>query len=102
MLQMTLFESQIAVKIDSIVFDDIKKHLVACKRNQNIEPFLSVASGKKISDMFRESFVLELFWKNKIDFIIAEEFNNNDFKKIKFISIIKKYFSKRLRKIFSN
>ena len=84
------------------VFDDIKKHLVACKRNQNIEPFLSVASGKKISDMFRESFVLELFWKNKIDFIIAEEFNNNDFKKIKFISIIKKYFSKRLRKIFSN
>ena len=52
--------------------------------------------------MFRESFVLELFWKNKIDFIIAEEFNNNDFKKIKFISIIKKYFSKRLRKIFSN
>ena len=84
------------------VFDDIKKHLVAWKRNQNIEPFLSVASGKKISDMFRESFVLELFWKNKIDFIIAEEFNNNDFKKIKFISIIKKYFSKRLRKIFSN
>lgn len=83
------------------VFDDTDKKLLACKKNQNLEPFLSVASGKKISDMFRESFVLELIWKNKIDFKISDSFNNLNEKKISFLSIIKKYFSKRFRRLIS-
>ena len=82
-------------------YDDIRKKLIACKRNRSLEPFLSVASGKKLSDMFRESFVIELFWKNKIDFEINEAINNSNFKSISFITLIKKYLSKRIRKIFS-
>lgn len=83
------------------VFDDIKKKLIACKRTQSLEPFLSVASGKILSDMFRESFVLELFWENKVEFQINDEFKNDEMKKIKFTSLIKKYFSKKIRKLFS-
>ena len=82
------------------IFDDTEKKLIACKRVQNLEPFLSVASGKQLSDIFRESFVLELFWNKKIDFIIKEDMSiNND--KIKFVTLVKKYFSKRIRKFFS-
>ena len=83
------------------VFDDIKKKLIACKKNQNLEPFLSVATGKKISNLFRESFVIELFWKEKINFEISSDFNNLDHKKISFFEIAKKYISKRIRKFFS-
>jgi SAM-dependent methyltransferase len=83
------------------VFDDTKKKLIACRRTQSLEPFLSVASGKILSDKFRESFVLELFWKNKIEFEISDEFKNDSDKKIQFFSLIKKYFSKKIRKLLS-
>tara|TARA_B110000211_G_C13930953_1_gene487160 strand:- start:19 stop:639 length:621 start_codon:yes stop_codon:yes gene_type:complete len=83
------------------VFDDNKKQLIGCKKTQTLEPFLSVATGKKLSDSFRESFVIELFWKDKVDFSINEQINNSNFDKVSFLSIIKKYFSKRLRKFFS-
>ena len=83
------------------IFDDIEKKLVASKRNQSLESFLSVATGKILSDMFRESFVLELIWENKIDFKISDDIKNNSYKKISFLNLIKKYFSKRLRKLFS-
>ena len=72
-----------------------------CRRTQSLEPFLSVASGKILSDKFRESFVLELFWKNKIEFEISDEFKNDSDKKIQFFSLIKKYFSKKIRKLLS-
>ena len=80
------------------VFDDFEKKLIACKRVQKLEPFLSVATGKQLSDLFRESFVLELLWKNKIDFVINEDQNTN-YNKIKFLTLVKKYFSKRFRKL---
>ena len=83
------------------VFDDIEKKLVACKRTQSLEPFLSVASGKQLSDLFRESFVLELIWQKKIDFVINNDFDNSNFKNVNFLTIIKKYFSKRIRKLLS-
>ena len=84
-----------------LIFDDIEKKLIASKRNQSLESFLSVATGKILSDMFRESFVLELIWESKIDFEISEDINNGNYKKISFLMLIRKYFSKRLRKIFS-
>ena len=83
------------------VFDDIEKKLVACKRTQSLEPFLSVASGKQLSDLFRESFVLELIWQKKIDFVINNDFDNSNYKNVNFLTIIKKYFSKRIRKLLS-
>ena len=51
--------------------------------------------------MFRESFVLELIWENKIDFEVSENINNNNYKKISFLQLVKKYFSKKLRKFLS-
>ena len=82
-------------------FCDIEKKLLASRRNQTLEPFLSVNTGKKISDSFRESFVLELLWKDKIDYRFDEEINNEKISKFKFLNIVKKYFSKKIRRLFS-
>ena len=41
-------------------FDDEKKELIVSKKNQLIEPFLSVASAKNLEKIFRESLILEL------------------------------------------
>lgn len=82
------------------VFDDTDRKLIACKRSQTLEPFLSVATGKYLSDLFRESFVLELRWEKNIDFLIDDQRKvNHD--NVRFITLVKKYFSKRIRQIFS-
>lgn len=83
------------------VFDDNEKKLLATKRKQTLEPFLSVATGRKLTESFRESLVIELIWKDKINFCLDNSINNNTQKKISFLAIIKKYFSKRLRMFFS-
>ena len=83
------------------VFDDNEKKLLATKRKQTLEPFLSVATGRKLTESFRESLVTELIWKYKINFCLDNSINNNTQKKISFLTIIKKYFSKRLRMFFS-
>ena len=83
------------------VFDDNEKKLLATKRKQTLEPFLSVATGRKLTESFRESLVIELIWKDKINFCLDNSINNNTQKKISFLTIIKKYFSKRLRMFFS-
>ena len=82
-------------------FDDTNKKLLASKKTQTLEPFLSVATGKNLSDSFRESFVIELFWNNKIEFSFDDNIKNKSCKKFSFLSIVKKYFSKRLRKLIS-
>jgi ubiquinone/menaquinone biosynthesis C-methylase UbiE len=82
-------------------FDDTNKKLLASKKTQTLEPFLSVATGKNLSDSFRESFVIELFWNNKIEFSFDDNINNKSHKKFNFLSIVKKYFSKKLRKLIS-
>ena len=83
------------------VFDDVKNCLIASKRNQSLSPFLSVSSSKKFDNVFRESMVLELLWENKIDYKIDNKIKNENFKKISFLSLIKKYFSKLIRKRLS-
>lgn len=83
------------------VFDDLKKKLIACRKKTKLEPFLSVASGKKLSDMFRESFVIELYWRDSIEHEVNTSIENNDKLKVSFLSLVKKYFSKRLRKLIS-
>ena len=83
------------------VYDDIKNILIASKRNQSIAPFLSVSTSKKFDNLFRESMVLELLWENKIDYIIDDKIKNLELKKITFLNLIKKYFSKLIRKKLS-
>ena len=77
-------------------FDDVEFKLLISKKVQYFEPVLSVSSIKKLNDVFRKSFIIELYWENKIAYKIKKTSNKN-FKKISTASLLKKYFSKRLR-----
>ena len=84
-----------------INFDDINNSLLITKRKQVVEPFLSVSTVQNLRNFFRDSLVIEIFWENKIDYLFSE--NNNQFenlKKLSFLKIIKKFFSKKLRRLF--
>jgi ubiquinone/menaquinone biosynthesis C-methylase UbiE len=81
-------------------FDDEKKKLVVSKKNQLIEPFLSVGSAKNLEKLFRESLILELMWQDKIEYRIDSSLEFKDEKKIFFLTFVRKYFSKKLRQLF--
>ena len=67
------------------------------KKNQLIDPFITVSTGKIFEEIFRESLVLELVWENKIEYKINNQIRFDNFKKISFLKLIKKYFSKLIR-----
>ena len=81
-------------------YDDIKNQIIGSKRNQLIDPFLTVATGKLFEEIFRESMVLEIYWEDKIDYQINDDLENKNFKKISFFHLVKKYLSKRVRTLF--
>ncbi len=84
-----------------INFDDINNSLFITKRKQIIEPFLSVSTIQNLRKFFRDSLVTEVFWDSKINYLISK--SSNDFKlykKLFFFEIIKKFFSKKIRKLF--
>jgi len=80
-------------------FDDVKYELLISKKVQYFEPILTVSSIKKLNQIFRKSFVLELFWEKTIEYKINKETEVN-FGKISILSLFKKYFSKRFRMLF--
>ncbi len=84
------------------VYDDINNQLIASKKNQLVEPFLNVSTGKIFEKSFRESFVLELMWNDKIDYKIDSSIKNKHFEKISFFKLIKKYLSKKIRGLLKN
>ena len=49
------------------IFDDVNHQIIASKKNQLVEPFITVATAKLFENIYRESLVLELAWENKID-----------------------------------
>jgi len=77
-------------------FDDVELKLLISKKNQYFEPILSVSSIKKLNEIFRKSFIIELFWENKIDYEV-KKLSTENINKISITSLLKKYFSKRLR-----
>ena len=79
-------------------FDDDKNQLIISKKIQFLEPVLTVSSAKKFLKYFRQSLVLELFWKNSIEFNIVDK-NLDNYKKISRFSLFRKFFSKLLRNI---
>ena len=83
------------------VYDDVSNVLKVSKKNQILEPFASVATAKKLESIFRESLVIEIYWNNKIDFKLDNDLELKSVAKINFISLIKKYLSKKIRRIFS-
>jgi SAM-dependent methyltransferase len=98
---------------DNIVFENLKDHiwwfkyeddsnlLLVSKKNQILEPFVSVSTAKKLETIFRESLVMEIYWKDKIDFKYNDDLEFRSVSKINFLSLIKKYFSKKIRRLFS-
>ena len=60
---------------DNIVFENLKDHiwwfkydddlnsLLVSKKNQILEPFVTVSTAKNLERIFRESLVMEIFWK---------------------------------------
>jgi len=82
-------------------YDDIDNLIIASRKNQLIEPFLNVSTAKVFEEVFRESLVIELIWENKIDYKIDNKIRHENFYKISFLKLIKKYFSKKIRSIFN-
>ena len=46
-------------------FDDVENKLLISKKIQYFEPILTVSSIKKLNEIFRKSFILELTIKEK-------------------------------------
>jgi len=98
---------------DNVVFENLKEHiwwfkyndelnsLIVSKKNQILEPFLSVSSAKKLENIFRESLIIEIYWKDKIEFQLDDELELKTTRQISFLSLVKKYFSKKIRRLFS-
>ena len=78
-------------------YDDVNSQIIASKRNQLIDPFMTVSMGKLFEEIFRESFVLELAWEEKIEYKIDNKIKLDDFTKISFLKLIRKYLSKKIR-----
>ena len=82
------------------LYDDVNNKLVASKRNQIIEPFITVSTGKLFEKVFRESLVIELMWEEKIDYQIDNSIRQEDVEKIPFLKLFKKYLSKKFRSFY--
>ncbi|MDC6465653.1 methyltransferase domain-containing protein [Pelagibacteraceae bacterium] len=80
-------------------YDDITNQLIASERNQLLKPFLTVSTAKALEVIFRESFVIQLSWENKINYNIDKKIRYEEFKPISFFKIFRKYLSKRIRSI---
>ena len=80
-------------------YDDIDNKIIASKKNQLIDPFINVSTSKIFEEIFRESFVLELIWEDKINYEIDNQIRYENFKKTGFLKLIRKYVSKKIRSI---
>ena len=77
-------------------FDDVNFKLLISKKVQILEPVLTVSMLQKLRENFKSSLILELYWENKIDYDLIE---NEIQKKISLISLLRKFFSKKIRTI---
>ena len=78
-------------------YDDVLNKLIASKRNQVMEPFITVSTAKLFEEVFRESLVIELAWEEEIDYLIDNSLRQEKIKKISFFNLVKKYLSKKIR-----
>ncbi len=80
-------------------FDDINFKLMISKKIQYFEPILTVSTIKKLDEIFRKSLILELFWENKIDYLL-DTYDLKKFEKISLFTLFRKFFSKKIRTLF--
>ena len=80
-------------------YDDVNLRLLISKKIQFMEPILSVSMIHQLRKNFKSSLILELYWEDKIDYDFVE--NDTKFEKLSLISLLRKFFSKKIRSIFS-
>ncbi len=80
-------------------FDDINNEIVISKKVQFIEPILTVSTIQKLRKYFKSSLVIELYWEDKINYKFVE--NENNFKKISLLTLLRKFLSKKIRSILN-
>ena len=81
-------------------YDDVTNNLVVSKRNQLIDPFITVSTAKLFEKIFRESLVVELAWEEKIDYRVDNSIRHEDVDRISFFKLFKKYLSKKIRTFY--
>ena len=79
-------------------FDDVNLRLLITNKIQVFEPILTVSSLQKLRKNFKSSLVLELYWENKIDYSFVE---NENITKISLLTLLRKFFSKKIRSMLS-
>ena len=79
-------------------FDDVESQLIVSKRIQFMEPVLTVSSIKKFSEYFRQSLILELHWKDTIDYKIEDKNILGEYK-ISRLVLLRKFLSKLIRNL---
>ena len=81
-------------------YNDTTNSLIASKRNQLIEPFITVSTAKLFEKIFRESLVIELAWEDKIDYKIDNSIRQENVERISFFKLFRKYLSKKIRTLY--
>ncbi len=80
-------------------FNDVDSKLIISNKLQFVEPILTVSMAHKLRKNFKSSFILELYWENKIDYDYINDDKN--FEKFSLLTLFRKFFSKKVRSIFS-
>ena len=80
-------------------FDDVKGQLKYTKKLDVLQKFLSVGSINKFQKFFEDSLILQLYWEDNIDLREGETYSFD--KKITFLSLIRKFFGKKIRDLIS-
>ena len=80
-------------------FDDDNNQLLYTIKADVLEKFLTVGQIWKYQKFFEDSFLLQIYWEEKINLFKRKPFEFD--KKIYFLSLVKKYFSKKIRTLFS-
>ena len=81
-------------------FDDVNNKLIASKKNQIINPLITVSIGRVLEEIFRESFVIEIAWENKIEYKIDDVLRQENYEKISLFKLLRKFISKKLRSLY--
>ena len=76
-------------------FDDINYQLIISKKIQYFEPILTVSSMKKLSEIFKQSLVLELYWENQIKY--KKNIETKIIQKFSRLSLLRRFISKNFR-----
>ena len=80
-------------------FDDDNQRLIYAKRINAIEKFVSVGSIFALTEIFQDSFIIQAHWTDEISLERRAPYEVK--KKISFLMLIKKYFSKKIREKIS-